>query len=169
MADFNLAMALVRHHEGGYADVPGDRGGETYAGITRKNHPGWPGWAAVDAAKPLRWNAIVPNAEPHVAPFYEQQYWRKIKGDAITDQRVAAFLFDWYVNSGTWALLHAQRELGLHDDAVIGPKTLAAINMAGTELFDRLKARRIAFVRNLAKAPSQKKFLAGWLRRVNSF
>lgn len=169
MADFNIAMPLVRDHEGGYANVPGDRGGETYAGISRRFHPGWAGWAAVDAAKTLRWNEIVPAAEPHVGPFYELNYWRKVKGDQIEDQRVANFIFDWYVNSGTWAILHVQRELGLHDDAIVGPKTIAAINAAGPALFDRLKAKRIAFLRNLAKAPSQKKFLAGWLRRIESF
>lgn len=169
MADFNKSLALVRNHEGGYANVSGDRGGETYAGITRIYHPAWPGWAAIDAAKPLKHNAVVPAAEPLIAEFYEQKYWQQIQGDLIQEQRVAEFLFDWLVNSGRWAIIHAQREVGVKDDGNFGPKTLAAINTEGATLFERLKTRRINYVRNLSKYSDQRKFLKGWLSRIDSF
>jgi lysozyme family protein len=37
--------------EGGYADDPLDKGGETFRGISRRSHPGWEGWPLIDAAK----------------------------------------------------------------------------------------------------------------------
>lgn len=169
MADFNKALAFVRKHEGGYANVSGDRGGETYAGITRINHPSWPGWVAIDAAKPLKHNAVVPAADPYIAEFYKINYWRPIQGDNINDQRVAEFLFDWFVNSGRWAIIHAQREVGVKDDGNFGPRTLEAVNAAGPTLFDKLRTRRVDFVTELAKRPGQAKFLKGWLRRIYSF
>ena len=41
MADFAPAFEKMIHDEGGYqlTDIPGDRGGQTYAGIARKPNP----------------------------------------------------------------------------------------------------------------------------------
>jgi lysozyme family protein len=171
MADFTISMKVTRPWEGGYVNDPDDAGGETYGGITRRDNPTWPGWAIVDAAKPLRNGAYVQAAEPYVAPHYQRHYWPVVKGDQIKDQRVAGFLFDWYVNSGTRAVRAVQLATGQHADGILGPKTLAAINAHdAAKLFDELKAMRTAFVQAIvANRPSQKKFLTGWLRRVNSF
>ncbi|WP_343702682.1 glycosyl hydrolase 108 family protein [Chitinophaga sp.] len=170
MARFDIAIVLVRYWEGGYSNRADDKGGETYAGISRKHNPHWPGWAAVDAAKPLNRYAIVPAAEPHVNSYYEAHYWPKIKGDDIADQRVAGFLFDWYVNSGAWATRAVQRMVGVTVDGKIGPKTVAAINAAGPGLFGRLQVARVAFVHGIVRRdPKQRVNLAGWLRRINSF
>lgn len=38
-------------HEGGYANHPADKGGETYRGITRKHNPEWSGWKYIDEVK----------------------------------------------------------------------------------------------------------------------
>ena len=50
-ADFNIAYNPVRTFEGDWCNVPGDKGGETYAGIARAFFPDWPGWHFIDAAK----------------------------------------------------------------------------------------------------------------------
>ena len=50
---------MVLKHEGGYANVSGDLGGETYRGISRKNFPSWNGWEIVDEKKPLKYNQIL--------------------------------------------------------------------------------------------------------------
>lgn len=42
-ADFNIAYNPVRTFEGDWCNVPGDKGGETYAGIARAFFPDWPG------------------------------------------------------------------------------------------------------------------------------
>ena len=51
MAQFEPAFEKTMKFEGGYANNPADRGGETYRGIARKIWPGWNGWPLVDAAK----------------------------------------------------------------------------------------------------------------------
>ncbi len=38
-------------HEGGYANNPNDKGGETYRGIGRKANPNWKGWGFIDQVK----------------------------------------------------------------------------------------------------------------------
>ena len=45
MADFLPAYEAMIRNEGGYVlhDVPGDRGGQTYAGIARNMNLRWPG------------------------------------------------------------------------------------------------------------------------------
>ncbi len=50
----------VIKYEGYYANVTGDKGGETYMGVARKLHPDWEGWKYIDAYKEMhgkiRWN-----------------------------------------------------------------------------------------------------------------
>ena len=48
---FDNAFAHTQTNEGGYANNKADLGGETYAGISRKYHPKWSGWAIVDELK----------------------------------------------------------------------------------------------------------------------
>lgn len=49
MADFATAYAPLAGFEGGWCNVQGDSGGETYAGIARRYWPGWPGWKIIKA------------------------------------------------------------------------------------------------------------------------
>ncbi|MFR2386527.1 MAG: glycosyl hydrolase 108 family protein, partial [Bilophila wadsworthia] len=80
-ADFNIAYNPVRTFEGDWCDVPGDKGGETYAGIARAFFPDWPGWHFIDAAKAhpsfqqgslafSRHLTTLPNLEDLVTAFY---------------------------------------------------------------------------------------------------
>lgn len=168
MADFKQAIGHVLQWEGGYVNDPDDAGGETYAGITRKNWPHWEGWKHIDAAKPLKRGQFVQPAEPFVKVFYEQHYWKPLRADQITDQRVAGFLLDFYVHSGYHAVRAIQDVTGATVDGLMGPKTLTAINTS-IGVFGRLKEARIAFLRKAAMLKKNKKFVAGWVRRVNSF
>lgn len=168
MANFKQAIGPVLQWEGGYVNDPDDAGGETYAGITRKNWPRWEGWVHIDAAKPLKRGQFVTAAEPFVETFYEEHYWRPLRADHIHDQRVAGFLLDFYVHSGYHAVRAIQDVTGATADGLMGPQTLTAINNS-TGVFERLKAARIAFLKKAATLKKNKKFLAGWLRRVKSF
>lgn len=173
MADFDRAIAKTLPHEGYYVNDPDDPGGETYCGITRRDHPTWPGWAIIDEYKPLRWNERVdsPALDNLVKQLYREEIWSKIKGDDIQSDSVACFLFDWFVNSGYVAIRTAQRLVGCVADGVVGPNTLAGVNGAKPlHLFDGLKAARVSFVKGIAeRRTASKKYLAGWLRRINSF
>lgn len=173
MADFQAAFPLIAKNEGGYANVTGDAGGETYAGITRKNFPQWGGWAIVDASKPLRNNEVISTDQMTglVESFYKTNFWDTIQLNAINSQRVANFTFDWNVNSGKFAVRGLQTAAGVAADGIIGPMTIAAVNAADeNEMMTKLKAERIAFYNGIvAREPSQEKFLKGWINRVNSF
>lgn len=172
MAEFLEAIKTTLKHEGGYANVKGDRGGETYRGISRVFHPEWAGWAIIDKLKPIKHNAIVSNTdlESNVRSFYYKKYWQPIKGDLIDSQRIATFLLDYYIHSGVRAIKRLQSIVGVSQDGIIGNKTIAAINTMNEDiLFKAYKNERIAFLTALSKQDGQSKFLKGWLNRVNSF
>jgi lysozyme family protein len=105
MADFNLAYANTMINEGGYSNVATDRGGETYAGISRKNFPDWLGWMIIDHykgqinAKPLN-DMLVDNVDlqNQVRAFYKERFW-PVQFDQL-DQDIANELFDTAVNQG---------------------------------------------------------------------
>ena len=96
-------------------------------------------------------------------------YWDRWKADSITSQSLAEILVDWIWASGITGIKRPQRLLGLADDGIVGPKTLAAVNAAGSSrIFNKIKADRVKFCNEIvARKPSQKKWLAGWLNRIN--
>lgn len=181
MADFNKAYAKVKGNEGGYANVDGDKGGETYMGISRVYNPGWKGWSIVDAYKakygPIKNNFRIPdsNLDQMVKDYYRSAYWNKMKGDNILNQAVAENFFDMFVNSGsaTKIMQKALVKLGfsLDVDNMMGMDTLTAINKANPSALNSLyikgrKAHYDALVRN---DPSQEKFYDGWMSRLEDF
>jgi lysozyme family protein len=168
MANLEKALKITLKHEGFYANVNGDKGGETYAGISRNNFPNWEGWKIIDLKKPLRHNQRVKEVEHLLLPFYKVHKWDKIKGDQIQDQKVATFLFDFFVHSGYHAVMNVQRIVKVKADGVFGPITLTEINKAGN-IFPELYEARKTFLINASKLRSNQKFLEGWLNRINSF
>lgn len=162
MADFAPAFEAMIRNEGGYVlhDVPGDRGGQTYAGIARKMNPQWPGWALIDRGQE------VPAAM--VREFYKVNYWDPIKGDRISSQVVAQTIFDFHVNAGAVARKLAQLVVGATPDGVIGDKTLAALNAYDEAKFVMAYALvKIARYRDIVtRDRSQMKFLLGWINRT---
>ena len=83
---FETAYKQTKKFEGGYVNDPVDRGGETFRGISRNNHPGWPGWPFIDGAKAEAWSlgCSSPNA---LAGFIDSRF----QGDAVMDKLVRDF------------------------------------------------------------------------------
>ena len=55
---------MVLTHEGGYSSgnekqTKGDKGKETYCGISRVYNPNWDGWKIIDRHKPIKYNAKI--------------------------------------------------------------------------------------------------------------
>ena len=112
MADFKTAYALTFKNEGGYANVEGDNGGETYCGITRKNFPAWEGWHIIGNYQPLRNGQLINNTELFflVDEFYKENFWDKLGLDQMADQDLANQVFDMAVNAGVGEALKLLRQ-----------------------------------------------------------
>lgn len=165
MADFGPAFDKMIADEGGYqlTNIPGDRGGMTYAGIARNPNPDWPGWALVDRKEfggPLT---------SMVREFYRQRFWNVVRGDEIRDQQIAETIFNFAVNTGTSvAIKLAQVIVGATPDGGIGPKTVELLNQCTAQKFvpsyALAKIGRYANICN--KDRGQSKFLLGWINRT---
>jgi len=163
MADFTQAYERTTLNEGGYVltNHAGDRGGQTYAGIARKYHPDWSGWAAIDRGETP--------ATSLVRDFYRENFWEPVKGDQINDQRTAETIYDFGVNANyKVAIKLAQIVLGVAPDGVIGPVTLQALNTMDAELFKaRYALAKLArYLEIVKRDPSQRQWLVGWCNRL---
>lgn len=163
MAEFPPAFERMIINEGGYVlhTVKGDRGGMTYAGVSRKNWTEWDGWAFIDSGD---------DVPAHVVrEFYKLNFWDRLHADHLRSQDVAQSLFDFAVNAGTkMAVRLAQAVAGTTPDGVIGQKTLSAINAMNSELFiARYALAKVArYAAIVTKDRSQSRFLLGWLNRT---
>lgn len=184
MANFLQAYQITAGHEGGYANLAADSGGETYKGIARNHWPAWQGWPFIDAVKlKVGKSANKINAEAgldstlqqYVRDFYKREFWDKNKLDLFASQEVANEVYDTGVNMGTKvAAKFLQQALSLLGtpitvDGAIGPATLSKVNSFASpsklvKLLNLLQGRRYLDI--VENNPSQKVFLNGWLNRT---
>lgn len=178
MSNFNYAFTnFIRPNEGGYAFVPQDRGGETYAGIARNFWENWEGWTFVDFEKNKFPNGKIPHnhhfqsIEYLVRDFYLDM-WNRYKLSEINDRDISTFLFDYIIHSGAGNAVRAiQRIIGVNPDAKIGTITINAINTKNPkQVYNALFEQRKQFLENIVKNdPSQNVFLRGWMNRLAKF
>ena len=111
MADFNIAFDKVVFHEGGYANDPDDRGGETYMGISRRAHPTLNIWYHIDKVTKKYTKVSDINNElkknnsltKEIKEIYRVNYWKPFDLDSYSSQRLANQIFDNAVNRGVSA------------------------------------------------------------------
>lgn len=172
-------LEMVITNEGGYGNIPGDTGGETYRGISRKWYPKWPGWKIVDKAKPLKNGKVIknPELEQDIREFYYDNFMKPNNVEQVKDNLIAAHLYDFGVNAGIkTAAIILQRSINkvcspdIKADGVIGPKTIALLNGKYADKIARQYiSDRIARYKDIVRRrPANKKFLKGWLNRVNN-
>ena len=149
MTAFDIAINRLLGNEGGYVNDPNDPGGETKWGISKRSYPN------LDIANLTRDQAIA---------IYKADFWDKIDGDAMP-QGVGFQSLDFAVNSGIQTALRAlQRAIGVADDGVFGPVSLAALKAADpADTIMRLLAERLMFMTGLSGWAS---FGRGWARRI---
>lgn len=162
-SDFLPAFEATMLNEGGYVlhDVPGDRGGQTYAGIARNRWPAWPGWRAIDAGGR-------PEAAD-VRAFYRANFWDALRLGELQHQATAAAIYDFAVNAGpAVAVKLAQLVVGATPDGRIGPVTIQRLNDLDPDRFVLAYAlAKVARYRDIVQRDRvQAKFLLGWLNRT---
>lgn len=183
MADLAKAETKTLKWEGGYANIQGDRGGETIFGIARAIHPNLKLWEHLDNYK----KALAPfdkskykeletlckgniQFKQEMDNFYKKQFWDKICGEKIECQASANAIYDFAVNSGVKrAVEYAQKTLNINVDGIMGEETLRAINDAGEDFVNAYCDNRTEFFKAIANKGENAKFLNGWLNRVKDF
>jgi lysozyme family protein len=183
---FDTVYAATMKLEGGYANNPNDKGGETYCGISRRFHPTWFGWKIIDrinAKQKIKHNEIFVELNGYVKAFYKLNFWNKIEGDFLKRSNIQIEVFDTAVNCGVGvASKNLQRALNLlnHNqklwpdlivDGLIGNKTIdlqtkLSLKKA-TVLLKILKILRGAYYINIAERRNdQEVWIENWLGRV---
>ena len=150
--DFERALPFVLNIEGGYSDDPNDSGGKTNHGITE----------AVARAHGYR-GRMEDLSVALAKQWYREDYWDKVRADEIK-WPMCLYLFDAAVqHSPPAAIRLVQATLGLAQDAILGPLTLAAVNGMSAEQCGLALADRAIHYTRLAKFPY---YGRGWLKRM---
>lgn len=173
---------MVLSHEGGYSSgnekqTKGDKGKETYCGISRVYNPNWKGWTIVDKYKPIKYNTIIDDntLKQYVKEYYYSAYYTPLKCDSFDSLLIAGHLFCHGVNAGVKTSAKLLQKainkvygINLSVDGIVGTNTLKYSNGdKKTEVETEFINKRNQYYKSLVeKNPSQKKFLKGWLNRV---
>lgn len=165
MANCKLLLPKLLRWEGGYVNDPDDHGGETNMGVTISV------FNLARKQKIITTENLKDLTQDDVFKILKHYYWDKCKGDYIFSQSCAELFVDWYYNSGTYAIQNVQMILGVKVDGIFGKHSLSAFNDYNPEiLFDEIKKKRSEFVYKIVQNNStQRKFLKGWINRINSF
>jgi lysozyme family protein len=96
--------------------------------------------------------------------IYRAKYWDAVRADELP-AAVRFDVFDAAINSGpAQAIRWLQRAIGVRDDGVVGPATIAAARtFNGSALAARFNGTRLEF---MASLPTWSTFGRGWARRI---
>lgn len=171
---FQAALKRTLAWEGGWSDDPADPGGETYCGISRRNWPNWPGWQQVDRMVGTGAMQADADIQAQVAAFYLENFWTPLEAGSWRKAGLAEDVFDSAANQGVRAAVKTlQLALGLPaaaQDGIVGPRTLAAIQIAPPTARARFGAlRALRYAETVRADPEQARYLGGWLRRALAF
>lgn len=147
---FDQAFDKLINHEGGYTFNPHDPGGETKFGISKRSYP------HLDIH-----SLTLADAKT----IYKRDFWDRAQCDKLAPD-LAFDLFDGAVNSGIGQSIRwLQRAVGVADDGVVGPLTLAAINREddSSAIRARYNGQRLDFMTRLS---TWDVFGKGWARRI---
>lgn len=166
MAEFEKFIEPLVEKEGGYrlVEVPGDRGGRTYAGISERSNPDWRGWALIASG-----GTSAPELVRAVQDQYRSDYWAPLQAEEIESDDIVEAMFSCAVLAGPrTAIKLVQACVEVKPDGIMGPETLKALNGCDRELFRaRFALARINRYREICnRRRDQSKFLLGWLNRV---
>jgi lysozyme family protein len=170
---FAIAHAPVARIEGGYQRHAADSGNYNSKG----------------KLVGTRWGIAAPVAEKHFGrvvtrkdmetlsltvahKIFKKNFWDKIRASEYPDQQVANIVYDGAVNHGVrWGIKLLQRSIGLREDGIPGPVTMAALHAKSPEqvYYAYFTARKNFYQNIVANRPNQAVFLKGWMRRLEHY
>lgn len=161
MADFLTAYKTVRANEGGYRNVPYDKGGETYKGIARNFHGSWVGWKIIDEYKrtngPIKQGAIIANAtlDKMVTDFFQKLFWTSNNLYAVANQSIATLCLDMVINHGRGPVLindEAKKiKSSIAQSTNVTLDTVKVINDHPDRMYKAIAERRVKYVESLGE------------------
>ena len=164
--------AAVKHEGKVREDVPGDRGGPTYTGITLgrlATIKGVPeprrGTAAFESLK----KELYALSDDQIKEIYRRDYWDAVKADDLPEG-VDYCVADFGLNSGpSRAVKYLQRQMGNPQTGKMDEETLKEVHgYPAEDVITTYCAARIRFLKAIVENDArQGKFLKGWLRRVS--
>jgi lysozyme family protein len=171
MSAFDEAMSFTMGYEGGWANSPLDKGGETYRGISRRFWASWEGWEIVDKEKAVSFKPGIiwenTTLEQMVNNFYKKNFWDTIRGDELP-LKMAIALFDCGIDSGTGrAIRLMQIALNVETTGIVDDQTLKSAFLKGENGIVEFLARRAKYIHEIMdNDPTQKGWSMNWFRRL---
>ena len=168
MARLEILWPFIKSFEGGFVNDPRDSGGATNMGVTLSS------WRKLGYDKNGDGRIDIDDlrliSDNDAKGMLRRSYWNRWLASEINDQSIANILVDWLWMSGDYGIKIPQRLLGVAVDGIVGPKTLAALNAQNPKAFFAAlhKERADYYGRICQNKPSNKAFLKGWMRRLDS-
>ena len=173
MADFQKFFPTLLRFEGGYSDDRLDPGGATNMGIT---FPVFREYAPTLLEMRPTLEGLRDLSKEHAAKIYKIAYWDATLGDEIAFQPLADILFDFFVNACHHAIVLLFEVLNSCGGHLNVSTTLHAAAIDSLrhhdirQVYAEYKEGRKSYYRTLVhQHPVLRRFLKGWLRRVDSF
>lgn len=168
-AEIDKMIEELIKREGGFVNDPSDSGGATKYGITRATLSAWrEKECTVDDVKNL--------TKEEAVEIYRAEYYFKPSIDSLIiplQPHVLDCVANMGARGGIRLLQQAINALGgsIKTDGILGPVTREHCSQCDfKQLNNMLVDMRIRFYEDLAaRRPKDKKFLAGWKKRANSF
>ena len=118
---FDELFKVLVLDEGGWVNDKDDAGGETYLGVTRRDHPNAKFWATIDYIKKTFGIAginnrlkDIPDVINEIKGIYKSQYYLASGAAYVNSKLLAQQIFDHAVNAGVGsAILLAYELVGL--------------------------------------------------------
>jgi len=168
---FQYSYRLLLEHEGNWVHHPDDKGGETYRGIARKFNPNWYGWRFIDKIKNKQRYQNIEDANFWVQDYY-LDIWVKEGWRGIKDKEMAAYLFDFRINS-YYGIREIKKVIntfipGTPINNQFTVETTVLINTIDSHEFcESIRKHRVRYYNNIVyNHPKQAIFLKHWLQRT---
>ena len=172
----------------GFANDPADTGGATMVGVTLET---FKAYRKKNGKKPPTVTDLKNIAYEEWRDILKTMFWDKMRADEIRNQSIANLCVNTVWGSGDGYIKTIQQVVGVAADGIVGPITLKAINENPHPdwLFRRLWERRKKFFEDIVARSvadyekklgrpatemeklqhTKKRFLQGWLNRLNDF